>query len=209
MEIDVDERRRRLAVRHLLTPTTRVASVDVVVDALVALHSSDPVTVYLSAALRMREPTIEAVDRALYDERRLLRHHAMRRTLWAMSPPTARAAHSGFTRKIAAAERRRTMKLFDLDEAEVDEAVERVSAVVHDHGGPISTRAVGERPDLAVPVPVAQARTTPGRWQPTRGRCSWLRSRGGSPAADRPGRGSGRSTSGGRSARPTTTSTAT
>ena len=164
MEIDVDERRRRLAVRHLLTPTTRVASVDVVVDALVALHSSDPVTVYLSAALRMREPTIEAVDRALYDERRLLRHHAMRRTLWAMSPPTARAAHAGFTRKIAAAERRRTMKLFDLDEAEVDEAVERVSAVVHDHGGPISTRAVGEFvPDLAVPVPVAQGTNYAGQ----------------------------------------------
>ena len=157
VEISVEERRRRLAVRHLLTPTARVDTVDQVAEALVALHSSDPVTVYLSAALRLRQPSIDAVDRALYDDRRLLRHHAMRRTLWAMTPATTIAAHAGFTRKIAAAERRRTGKLFGLDETDVDDAIERVTTAVHDHGGPISTRAVGEIvPDLAERRPVDQ-----------------------------------------------------
>ena len=158
------ERRRRLAVRHLLTPSRRVATVDEVADALVALHSSDPVTVYLSAALRLREPSIEAVDRALYDDRRLLRHHAMRRTLWAMTPETTIAAHAGFTRKIAAAERRRTGTLFGLDDDGIDDAIERVSTAVREHGGPISTRAVGEvLPDLAEPVPINQGTSYSGR----------------------------------------------
>ncbi len=146
-----------MAVGHLLTPNARVDTVDQVAEALVALHSSDPVTVYLSAALRLRQPSIDAVDRALYDDRRLLRHHAMRRTLWAMTPATTVAAHAGFTRKIAAAERRRTGKLFGLDETGVDDAIERVTTAVHEHGGPISTRAVGEiLPDLAEPRPVNQ-----------------------------------------------------
>ena len=165
VEISLEERRRRrLATRHLLTPADRVETVDEVADELVALHSSDPVSVYLSAALRLREPSIEAVDRALYDDRRLLRHHAMRRTLWAMPPDTTIAAHAGFTRKIAAAERRRTAKLFGLDDAGVDDAVERVSVAVHDHGGPIGTRAIGEiLPDLAEPVPINQGTDSSGR----------------------------------------------
>ena len=164
MDITVEERRRRLGVRHLLAPAQRVEKVDEVADALVALHSSDPVTVYLSAALRLREPSIEAVDRALYDDRRLLRHHAMRRTLWAMPPDTTIAAHAGFTRKIAAAERRRTGTLFGLDEAGIDDAIERVSAVVHEHGGPISTRAIGEAlPDLAEPRPINQGTNYSGQ----------------------------------------------
>ena len=164
VEISVEERRRRLAVRHLLTPSARVETVDQVAGALVALHSSDPATVYLSAALRLRVPSIEAVDRSLYDDRRLLRHHAMRRTLWAMTPATTIAAHAGFTRKIAAAERRRTGKLFGLDDAGIDDAIERVSRAVRDHGGPISTRAIGEiLPDLAEPVPINQGTSYSGR----------------------------------------------
>ena len=164
MDITLDERRRRLAVRHLLTPSRRTTTVDEVADRLVALHSSDPVTVYLSAALRLREPSIESVDRALYEDRTLLRHHAMRRTLWAMTPGTAVAAHAGFTRKIAAAERRRTAKLFGIDEASVDDAIDRVSTIVHRHGGPISTRSVGEQvPELATPVPVFQGKSYGGQ----------------------------------------------
>ena len=48
--ITVDERRARLARRHLLLPEHRTDDVAAIADAVVALHSSDPVTVYLSAA---------------------------------------------------------------------------------------------------------------------------------------------------------------
>ena len=84
--VDDAERRARLAHRHLLLPDDRTDDLAALADALVVLHSSDPVTVYLSALVRMRTPSLAAVDRALYDERTLVRHHAMRRTLWVGTP---------------------------------------------------------------------------------------------------------------------------
>ena len=45
-----EQRRARLAVRHRLLPRNRTDDLSAVAEAVVALHSSDPVTVYLSAA---------------------------------------------------------------------------------------------------------------------------------------------------------------
>ena len=80
--IDVAERRARLAVRHRHVAAAHTDDVVALTDGLVALHSTDPVSVYLSAVARMATPSLAAVDAALYDERSLVRHHAMRRTLW-------------------------------------------------------------------------------------------------------------------------------
>ena len=102
-----DQRRARLAWRHRLLPTVRFQDPGVIADDLLALHSSDPVSVFLSVCARQQEPAITSVEAAVYEHRRLLRHHAMRRTLWLMTPATARHAHSSCTRKLTAAERRR------------------------------------------------------------------------------------------------------
>ena len=150
-----DERRRRLAHRHLLLPEHRTGTVPEVAEALVCLHSSDPVSVYLSAALRTTQPSLAAVGAALYDHRSLVRHHAMRRTIWVMTPDVAAAAHAGFTRKIASAEFRASAKRFGRGETWWADAVDRVVAVVESAEEPISTRAVGARvPDLAEPIEI-------------------------------------------------------
>ena len=47
--VTADERRARLARRHRLLPEDRTDDVARIADDLVALHSTDPVTVYLSA----------------------------------------------------------------------------------------------------------------------------------------------------------------
>jgi hypothetical protein len=107
----LEERRSRLAVRHRLLPRLRTDDLAEIADSLVALHSSDPVTVYLSAVARMAKPSLEAVSRALYEDRRLVRHHAMRRTLWVGTPPTVRVLHAAATRALVAPERRRTCQL--------------------------------------------------------------------------------------------------
>jgi hypothetical protein len=39
----------------------------------VALHATDPASVYLAAAARMSAPTVGAVEQALYDDRSLVR----------------------------------------------------------------------------------------------------------------------------------------
>lgn len=111
--VTVAERRARLARRHLLAPGTQVDDVASIADAVVALHSSDPVTVYLSAWARMAHPSLEAVDAALYDEHSVVRHHAMRRTLWVMTPPVAREAHAACTAGLVGTERKRIVGLVE------------------------------------------------------------------------------------------------
>ena len=95
------QRRARLATRHRLLPATRTDDVATIADSVVALHSTDPATVYLSAMARMKHPSIEAVSKALYDDRTVVRHHAMRRTLWVLTPQMARWAHAACTVAVA------------------------------------------------------------------------------------------------------------
>jgi hypothetical protein len=159
-----DERRARLARRHLLLPETRTDDVVAVADALVALHSTDPVTVYLSAAARMEHPSLEAVDDVLYERRALVRHHAMRRTLWVASPATVRLMHAAATRKIAATEQRRTAKYLadggmTDPETWMKDSREQVLAAFREHG-PMSTRQLGDLlPSLKVPIDLAAGKT--------------------------------------------------
>ncbi len=102
-----EQRRVRLVTRHRLAPAHRTDDVVAITDGLVGLHSTDPVTVYLSAAQRMAAPDLGAVDRALYEDRTLLRHHAMRRTLWVFGRGNARLAHHAATVDVAAVQRRK------------------------------------------------------------------------------------------------------
>ena len=147
--IEDDERRARLAERHLLLPSTRTDDLPAIADALVALHSSDPVTVYLSALSRMAHPSIEAVDDALYEQRSLLRHHAMRRTLWVATPDVVRQMHATSTRGLLEPERRRTCGLLASSgvrnpERWLARAEEQVLADLHEHG-PSTARELGQR----------------------------------------------------------------
>ena len=92
-------------------PSTRTDDVAAIADDVVALHSTDPVTVYLSAMVRMEQPSVEAVEQALYVDRTVVRHHAMRRTLWVATPDVVRLMHAAATRRLAGPEHRRTARL--------------------------------------------------------------------------------------------------
>ena len=142
-----DERRARLAQRHRLLHERRTDDVARIADDLVALHSTDPVTVFLSAMARMQHPSVEAVERALYDDRSVVRHHAMRRTLWVATPDVVRLMHAAATRKLVGPEHRRTVKLLAENgvqdpEGWIADARERVLAALHEHG-PMTARALG------------------------------------------------------------------
>ena len=155
--VDVAERRARLAARQRLTPARRNDDVVAMTDDLVALHATDPVTVYLSAAARMRTPALGPLDAALYEDRTLLRHHAMRRTLWVFGRETARLAHCAATVDVLPPQRRQLLTA--LTEAGVadperwyDEAAEVICATLIDNG-PLTGREVGQRlPELTLPL---------------------------------------------------------
>ncbi|MBA3719830.1 MAG: winged helix DNA-binding domain-containing protein, partial [Nocardioidaceae bacterium] len=80
--IAVAERRARLARRHRLAPGHRAANVVEATRSVVCLHGTDPVTVYLSALARVDGMAMSDLDRALYVDRSLVKHLAMRRTLF-------------------------------------------------------------------------------------------------------------------------------
>jgi hypothetical protein len=162
--IDAAERRARLAVRHRLTPARRTDDVVAIADDLAGLHSTDPVTVHLSAAARMLHPRLPAVDEALYTERTLLRHHAMRRTLWVFGTELARAAHHASTVTLLARQRtllRDAVTGSGLDpdpDRWVAAAAEELLAVLAAEG-PLSARELGTRvPRLAVPLTIGTGR---------------------------------------------------
>jgi hypothetical protein len=107
--LDVEERRARLGLRHRLAGTPAETPVEVARD-LVALHATDPATVHLSAAARMREPDVAVVERALYEERSLIRMLGMRRTMFVVPDELAPAIQASCTDAIAARERARLAK---------------------------------------------------------------------------------------------------
>jgi Winged helix DNA-binding domain len=105
--ITIGQRRARLAVRHCLaTPGEGRGAVDVA-NALVALHATDPATVYLSSAARTGLAPIEDMERALYEDRSLVRMLGMRRTMFVVPVDLAPVVHGACTRAIAAVERRK------------------------------------------------------------------------------------------------------
>jgi Winged helix DNA-binding domain len=147
--ITLEERRARLARRHRLIAEERTDDVARIADDLVALHSTDPVTVYLSAMARMAHPSVEAVEKALYVDRVVVRHHAMRRTLWVATPDVVRLMHAAATRRLVDPEHRRTASLLADNgvadpEAWLADARDQVIAALHEHG-PMTARTLGAR----------------------------------------------------------------
>jgi Winged helix DNA-binding domain len=98
-------------VRRQLLQGTGAGDAVAVTQALVALHSTDPATVFLS--VRARRPDFHPADleRQLYDERSLVRVLGMRRTLFVVPRDLVPTVYAACTDVIAARERRRLEKM--------------------------------------------------------------------------------------------------
>jgi Winged helix DNA-binding domain len=101
----VEERRARLARRHFLAEPAD--SIDTVVADLVGLHATDPATPYLSLWARLPGFTVADLDADIYDRRTLVKHLAMRRTLWTLRAVDLPWVQSGASDRVADNERRR------------------------------------------------------------------------------------------------------
>jgi hypothetical protein len=149
-----------MARRHLLSPDDRVDDTTAVVRALIALHATDPATVYLSVASRRREPSLDATDAAVLRSRSVVRQHAMRRTVWVMEPATATAAYSACTGQLA----RREWELFarllaDNGVAQPAEWIEQskreAMRIIDELGTATARQVVAKAPHLNVPLQMA------------------------------------------------------
>jgi hypothetical protein len=100
------ERRARLARRHLLTGSSAV-DVTEAASRLVGLHATDPATPYLSLWARIPGFRTADLDAALYEERSVVKHLAMRRTLWIVHADELPAVQAAASDRVAANERKR------------------------------------------------------------------------------------------------------
>ncbi|WP_315094370.1 winged helix DNA-binding domain-containing protein [uncultured Cellulomonas sp.] len=110
IHLDDAERRARLARRHAVAPGSRVGSVEAAADAMVCLHATDPAGLYLSAWARTDGFAVADLDRALYEDRTLVKHLAMRRTLFAVTRELLPVAQAASSNRVAGVERRRLEK---------------------------------------------------------------------------------------------------
>jgi hypothetical protein len=156
--IGVTERRARLGVRHLLAARAETA-LDVA-DALVALHGTDPASVYLAAAARMRAPEVAAIEREMYDERRLVRMLCMRRTVFTVPAALVPVVQAACTNDVARLERRRTLLFLDQagvgDDAWLREVEDATVAALRARGAAFAAELSADEPRLKERLVLAQ-----------------------------------------------------
>lgn len=111
MRISVAQRRARLAHRHHLALGARAADPVEAARGLVALHSTDPASVFLAVHARTAPVPVAAIEAALYEQRALVRMHGMRRTMFVVETPLAPVVQAACTDAVAEQSWRRYAKL--------------------------------------------------------------------------------------------------
>jgi hypothetical protein len=95
------ERRARLVQRHALAPGHRAADAEAATRAVTVLHATEAATVYLSIWARVDGVRVADIDRALYDDRSLVKQLAMRRTLFVFPRDLLPAAWGSISARVA------------------------------------------------------------------------------------------------------------
>ena len=158
------QRRARLGVRHHLAASAQAPDVVAATRGMLALHGTDPATVYLSAWARVTGHLVPELEKALYDDRVLIRMLGMRRTIFVVPVELAPVVQAGCTRAIAVRERRTTEK-FLVEGGVTDDPgpwlaqVEAATlAALRRRGTALSTDLSAEVPELAERIVLARGK---------------------------------------------------
>jgi hypothetical protein len=103
-EFSADERRRRLISRQFMSLTDSITHATAT---LVGLHASDPATPFLSLWARCPGFVAADLEDELYQSRSVIKHLAMRRTLWVVGVDDLPVIQSAASNRVAANEHRR------------------------------------------------------------------------------------------------------
>jgi hypothetical protein len=110
VRIGDEERRRRLGRRHRLGAGCQAVDPVEAAASMVALHATDPATVHLSVAARVPGSDVASTERALYEDRSLIRMLGMRRTVFVVPTPFAPVVQAACTDDIAVKQRKLLVK---------------------------------------------------------------------------------------------------
>jgi winged helix DNA-binding protein len=158
------ERRARLGRRHALAPAHRAADPEAATRAVTVLHATEPASVYLSVRARVDAVSVADVDRALYQDRTLVKQLAMRRTLFVFPRELLPAAWGSASARVAATLATRLAKEVETagiatdGAAWLDEARAAVRVALAGQGA-MSAQELRER----VPILAARLDRSPGK----------------------------------------------
>jgi hypothetical protein len=115
-QIGIDERRARLGLRHHLASSALATSPVEAARGVVALHATDPASVFLSVwarspSLGVAALDVAAVENALYVDRSLLRMLGMRRTMFVVPVDEAPVIQAACAKAVAVVQRKRYLRL--------------------------------------------------------------------------------------------------
>jgi hypothetical protein len=151
----VAERRARLARRHFLAADRTSESITGITARLVGLHATDPPTPYLSLWARLPGFTVSDLDAELYQRRSMVKHLAMRRTLWTVRVEDMPLIQAAASDRVADNERRRVVSdaqragIATDGERWLDRACGAVLRHLTDHGPASAKELRAALPELA------------------------------------------------------------
>jgi hypothetical protein len=146
------QRRNRLARRHGLAEP--LGSVAAGTAAMTCLHATEPASVHLAAFARCGAG-IDEIDKALYDDRTVVKQLAMRRTVFAFPRDLLPAVWGSAAARVAAQQRDRlardvvTAGVTKDGPAWVESTTAEVLGTLHDRGPMTTMQLRGELPALA------------------------------------------------------------
>lgn len=157
------DRRRRLWARHHLARPAEGPPGDAA-RALVALHATDPASVFLGLRARVAGLGADDVEAALYDHRTLARMLAMRRTLFVTPVDRVPTLHAAAGWSLVRRERRRNLQLLERagvtnPDAWVDRVAEETLAALRELGEATAVELTEAVPDLGLQIEVGK-----GKW---------------------------------------------
>ena len=172
--ISVEQRRARLARRHFLDTGSSAHDAVGLASGLVGFHATDPATVFLSARARGVEGA--ELERALYEQRSVLRMIGMRRTLFVLPLDLAAVVQAACAESIQAASRRRYAKLIEGGgiasdgEAWLDEVGAETFRALEARGEAFATELSADVPLLREKIHFGEGKT----WASSTGMTSWV-----------------------------------
>ncbi|MDJ0392282.1 winged helix DNA-binding domain-containing protein [Rhodococcus sp. G-MC3] len=159
MKITDAQRRAHLVARHFADSPT----VEDVVTSLLALHATDPATVYLSVLARGRSLSIEDVRASMYDRRSLVRLMAMRRTLFVVAHEDVPTIHAAASLGVARTMRARLIKEVTTlpTEPEIDDVEQWIAAVENATEAALRKAGTATGAELSASVPLLRTALLP------------------------------------------------
>jgi hypothetical protein len=159
----VQQRRHAMVRRHHLAGDAR--DPDEVTRALVALHATDPASVYLSVLARSSTSVLADVAAAMYERRSLVRWMAMRRTLFVLPRDEVPVVQAAISTPLAEVLRRRLVSQLERNgtepplDGETGRWLDDVEGQVEDA---MRARGVASGAQLSTDVPALRTVVLPG-----------------------------------------------